>query len=222
MQPSVRRPREGSQSARVRGWVEALPAYAFFRLRDIPGVTPSVAAKALSEMVAAREGVERVVQGCYVKTGPDSYGIMDYSPIAIRYASPGSGYGELTALSKLRWAWQSPVRTEIAVAGRAPRARFPYCVFQARSNLARRELTWAEVTVLEGLRAGRFDGFPWRHAVNFFLDGICVSALGPGAVLRRDALRDVGNQETRQRPTYYQRLEELVEKMPPRMEYEPA
>ena len=215
--PSVRSPRGGSQSARAREWVKALPEYTFFRLGDIPDVTPGVAAKALSEMVKAEEGIERVAQGCYIRTAPDSYRI-DYAPFAMRYAGPGSGYGSLSALSKLRWAWQSPVKTQIAVVGRTPRAQFPYCAFLARTNPNRRWLTWAEVTVLEGLRTGRFGDFPWKDALDFFLGGTSLSSLGEGAVIRREALMRAGNKEMSQQATYYERLRELVEKMPSRME----
>ncbi len=216
-QPSVRSPRKGSQSARARGWVTRLPPYTFFRLGDIPNVTPGAAAKALSEMVRAEEDVERVAQGCYIRTAPDSY-CIDYAPFAMQYAGPGSGYGSLSAMSKLRWAWQSPVKTQIAVVGRTPRAKFPYCAFLARANPNRRELTWAEVTVLEGLRTGRFGDFPWEDAVDFFLSGTSLSSLGEGAVVRREALREAGSKETAQPAIYYERLRELIEQMPPRME----
>ena len=210
-------PRKGSQSARVRGWVEDLPASSFFRLGDIPDVTPGVAAKALSEMVGAEEGVERVAQGCYIRTTPDSCWI-NYASYAMQYAGPGSGYGSLSALSKLRWAWQSPVKTQIAVVGRTPRVKFPYCEFQARSNHNRRGLTWAEITVLEGLRTGRFGDFPWGDALDFYLSGTSLSSMGLGAVVRRDALLEAGSKEMSLPAIYYERLRELVEKMPPRME----
>ncbi len=208
--------RDGSAAAAVRDWVAALPDWSIFRTGDVPG-PQQVVAKTLSQMVARDIRLERVAQGVYIKVNnPWRKGILVYDRgrAAMAIAGPGSGYGGLTAVNKLGWNWQPTVRLRICVVGRAPRTNVRGCMFSSRANEARRELTWAEVTVLEALRYSAFAGWDWDECVNLITDGSAMRRLGPDAYVRGDALRDVGGREPRVTARFRYRLRSLTEAMP--------
>ena len=176
-----------------------------------------MAAKTLSQMAARDSRLERVAQGTYIRIeGRWGKAGLDYNiaRVAMAIAGPGSGYGALTAVNALGWNWQPTVRYLVCAVGRAPRARVRHCEFVSRSNEARRELTWAEVSVLEALRFSRFAGWDWGTCVEFVVDGSTVARMGRGAVLRSDALREVGESEPRSSGMFRRRLRELTDAMP--------
>lgn len=168
--------------------------------------------------MAARDvRLERVAQGVYIKVNnPWRKGILVYDrgQAAMAIAGPGSGYGGLTVVNKLGWNWQPTARLRICVVGRAPRTNVRGCVFSSRANEARRRLTWAEVTVLEALRFFRFAGWDWDTCVEIVADGSAAQRMGRGAVMRRDALREVGELEPRCNDRFRMRLRGLTDAMP--------
>ena len=208
--------RDGSAAAAVRDWVVALPDWSLFEATDVPGPR-SVAAKTLSQMAARDLRLERVAQGIYIKVNnPWRKGILVYDRgrVAMAIAGPGSGYGGLTAVNKVGWNWQPTVRLRIAAVGRAPRANVRACEFSSRANEARRELTWAEVTVLEALRYSTFAEWAWDECVAIIADGSAMRRLGPDAQVRRDALREVGEREPRATDRFRRQLRSLTDSMP--------
>ena len=64
--------------------------------------------------------------------------------------------------------------------------------FRSRSNQARRELTWAEVSVLEALRYFEYAGCGWDGCIEWVAEGFTTQRLGLGALIRVTELRRVG------------------------------
>ena len=208
--------RDGSAAAAVRDWVAALPSWSIFGTGDVPGPR-QVVAKTLSQMAARDDGLERVAQNVYVRLeGPADKADLTYNiaRVAMAVAGPGSGYGALTAVNALGWNWQTPARYQVCAVGRAPRTRIEGCEFLARANEARRDLTWAEVTVLEALRFFQFAGWDWDTCAESIADGSAAQRMGRGAVMHRDALREVGELEPRTNDRFRMRLRSLTDAMP--------
>ena len=208
--------RGGSAAAAARDWVATLPDWSVFRTGDVPGPR-QVVAKTLSQMAARDLRIERVAQGIYIKVNnPWRKGILVYDRgrVAMAIAGPGSGYGGLTAVNMVGWNWQPTVRLRIATVGRAPRVNVRACEFSSRANEARRELTWAEVTVLEALRCSTFAGWDWDECVGMIADGSAMMRLGTDAQVRSSALREVGEREPRTSDRFRRRLHSLTDSMP--------
>ena len=208
--------RSGSAAAAVRDWVIARPDWSIFRTGNVSGPR-QVVAKTLSQMAARDPRLARVAQGIYIRIeGPWDRANLSYNiaRVAMAVAGPGSGYGGLTAVNALGWNWQSTVRYTICAVGRAPRTQIRNCRFVARANEARRGLTWAEVTVLESLRFFRFAGWDWDTCVEMTSDGSAARRMGRGAMMRRDALREVGGLEPRVNDKFRMRLRSLTDAMP--------
>lgn len=208
--------RAGSAAAAARDWVAGLPEWSIFKAGDVPGPR-QVVAKTLSQMAARDLRVERVAQGVYIRVeGPRGKAAVSYNiaRVAMLIAGPGSGYGAVTAVNAVGWNWQPTVRYQVCAVGRAPRTRVRSCEFLSRSNEARRKLTWAEVSLLEALRFSGFAGWDWDSCVEIVADGSAAARLGWGALMRRDALREVGQLEPRASDIFRRRLHSLTEAMP--------
>ena len=213
--------RPGTQAARVRDWVAAMPEWSIFKLGDVPG-SRQIVAKTLSQMASRDPRVERVAKGIYIRVeNPWGKGALAYNRamVAMSLAGPGSGYGTLSAVNALRWNWQAPVNYQICVVGRAPRAQVQFCEFLSRSNEARRELTWAEVTVLEAVRCSTYTGWDWDTCVEMVADGTSVKCLGPGALIRRDAVIAAGQRERGASKRFRRQLAGLTDALPATVSY---
>ena len=213
--------RSGTQAARVRDWAVGLPEWSIFELSDVPGPR-QVVAKTLSQMASRDPRVERVSKGVYMRVeNPWGKGalVYDRAKVAMALAGAGSGYGALTAVNALGWNWQTPVKYQICVVGRAPRSRVRHCEFLSRSNEARRNLTWAEVTVLEGVRFSAYAAWGWDGCAEIVADGTAVSRLGAGALIRRDALVEVGRRERGAGERFRSRLSSLTDALPETVSY---
>ena len=208
--------RAGTAAAGVRDWVLGLTPWSLFDLSDVPGPR-QVVAKTLSQMARLDPAVERVAKGVYIRVdNPWRKGtlVYDRARVAMAMAGPGSGYGALTAVNKVGWNWQPTVKLKICVVGRAPRAKLRFCEFVSRSNEARRGLTWAEVSLLEALRFSAYAGWDWDSCIEIVNDGTAVSRLGAGALIRSEALRDVGERERGVNDLFRRRLRSLAAAMP--------
>lgn len=130
---------------------------------------------------------------------------------AIACAGGGAGYGGISALRRLCWTDRVPAQQVIAnVAGAQRLALSGVTYAPASTNMARRELTWAETTLLEALltvdmldaavapesRNGNNAGDAWAAIVPLLADGESMRRLGGGAVVRLDVLDDVASTET--------------------------
>lgn len=170
----------------VRAWVEALRPYTLFAWDDVPG-SPAAVQQALSRMARQpNPRLLRVCRGLYFWRGsctPDGrwVGLPNRELVARWHVGPGSGLGWVTAINRVSWKNQIPIRTHIAVMrtnGNVPRPPMPHLVYHGRSNQRRLDLSWAEVTVLEALRLARgltnefdTDRYEWEWAMERFTLG---------------------------------------------------
>jgi hypothetical protein len=139
-------------AAEVRAVVRATPAGGFIRSADISGTRAAVNT-ALSRLAAAGE-VVRVRNGLYWKGvksrfGAGRPGLLDAAVAAA--GRDGVGPSGWSAAQVLGLSTQLPATPEVAVAGPAP--SFKGVRFHRRNNLARRDLGFWEIAVLEVLRS---------------------------------------------------------------------
>lgn len=224
--------RPGTESARVRDWVVARAERSWFRIDDVPA-SPGVAAKVLCEMTARGEYVERVVKGVYWRRGADGRSALAAARkdfLAMAFAGDGSGFAGLTAVCRAGWSWQAAAQDMIGVVGYCPAPAYPGVRFVSRRNESRKELTWAEVTVVEAVRSSRLAqpkskqselgsgadavSAGWADALDSAQSGQLAESLGWGAVLRPDAILDAAARELRQPRVFHQRIAELAERLP--------
>ena len=199
--------------AAVRAWVRALPPATAFWIADIP---PALRVAA-SEVSAAFDGdwpVACRVAGdfCWRTSREDVPARIDMGrwadSLAIGYAGAGAGFAGYSALHRLGWTTQIPARARIATVLGAPQLDLTGVRYATPSeNLRRRELTWAETTLLEAILHARliephpsygFDPDPrpghqatWAAALAAVVSGETLRRLGPGGAIRFDALEDV-------------------------------
>lgn len=225
-----RRCRTGSRSGAVREWVLALPADTAFRLADMPVGLRGDAPRVLYDMTREYLEVRRIFNGFYWRgQDPRDGGLFtDYGHIAIAYGGPGSGFAGASAVNRLGWSTQVPARTRIAVVGRAPEARHSSLGFVSRANALRRELTWAEVTLLEAVRSVEliepafidweqdFDyrDLAWSHAIAAIVGGRSLDRLGRGAMLRPGAIRRAAACDRRPGRRFLDRIDQITADMP--------
>lgn len=217
--------RRGSQAAAVCEWVLARRPWTMFEIKDVPGDV-RVAAKTLSEMARRDPRVERVTKGWYIRVAPVGSTpylvVRDEGKEAIRFGGPGAGYAALTAVNQVGWNWQPPIKRQVCVVGRAPRANMRFVEFRSRANQARRELTWAEVSVLEALRYFAYAGYEFDECVDWVARGYTTHRLGPGALIRAAELRRVGETErgVGVNDRFRRRLRSLTDSIPARVSYQ--
>ena len=232
-----RTPRPGSISATVRRWVLDLPDDTVFRTRDVPA-GPRQAARILHDLAAEHPEVERVFKGFYWRgwSEPAAAG-APHERIAMVYAGDGAGFAGPTAVHRLGWTTQWPAKVHICALGRPPAAAHPFIRFTGRSNPLRAALTWAEVTLLEGVlhsdRAEpRWDGWTlddngdacevddwdeaaWDDAVGRLLDGSTMRRLGADASIRPAAVAEAAAAERSAPRRMRDRAAELPDRLPP-------
>jgi len=136
----------------VRAAVEATPVGTFFRSTDLPGSRAGVNT-ALSRLATAGE-VVRVRNGLYWKGVKSRYGagrpgLLDAAIAAAGHV--GTGPSGWSAAQALGLSTQIPATPEVAVAGPVP--SFEGVRFHKRNNLARRDLGFWEIALLEVLRS---------------------------------------------------------------------
>ncbi len=142
----------GSVADKVRAVVASAPAGSFIRSADVPGSRAAVNT-AMSRLAAAGE-LLRVHHGLYWKGvntrfGAGRPGLVD---VAIAVAGPdGAGPSGWSAAQALGLSTQVPAEPEVAVAGPVP--SFEGVRFHKRNNLARRDLGFWEIALLEALRS---------------------------------------------------------------------
>lgn len=205
-----------TDTAAAREWIEALPGGEFFFAREVPG-RPAAVRPLLSRLAAdARYPLERQRHGFYVKTwDPDD---EDCVPIvnkpygALRLAGVGGGGASAFALHRTGWTWQIPCRYDFAVLGRPPQSPWRHFRFCRRSNAERAALTWAEVTLMEAIRAyGQIDCIPWDEALQSLASGRCQERMRLGRLIRGDEMLRVSESEQCQPADFHRRMAEASE-----------
>ena len=164
-----------SMSGAARGWIERLPAGAWFRTGAVPGPR-HVVRNVLSRLLSAPLPIiGRAARGIYWRQPPPAarrYGelpLLNSEADAV-LAPPGACYADFGALSHIGWSTQMPYRTVIAVPYRNLTPPVPPVgppvAFVERSNERRRSLNWNEANLLEAAKsAGAADFHDWDHAL---------------------------------------------------------
>ena len=144
-----------------------LPAESFLHVHELPG-SPSATAAAVSR--AAKDGIlTRIRHGLYFKGRPTRYGPTRPTPEAVArevLGNQGVGPAGFSAARALGVTTQIPARPEFAIAGPKPTGLQGVQVHQ-RSNMARRNLSYLEIALLEVLRDPKtlVEG-SWSHLVD--------------------------------------------------------
>lgn len=141
-----------SAAEEVRAVVGAAPVGAFIRSSDVPGTRAGVNT-ALSRLSAAGE-VVRVHHGLYWKGVKSRFGAGHPGLLEVAVAAAGTdgaGPSGWSASHALGLSTQLPAMPEVAVAGSVP--CFKGVRFHKRNNLARRDLGFWEIALLEVLRS---------------------------------------------------------------------
>ena len=226
--------RAGSLSADIASWVLARPERSWFRAGDIPVSSPSLAAKVLCEMTASGQAIERVAKGIYWRRGCDpmtSLMAADQSFLAVACFGPGTGFAEGTAVHRLGWTWNPPLRSVVSVAGRVPGCSLVGVRFVARQNRSRESLNWGEITLIEAVRFAEFarprlkswdqdteaglSTVAWRDALSAIEGGRVQKLLGKDALLRPQAIAETVTAEPRTSREFRRRMDEVLACLPP-------
>ena len=146
----------------------------------------------------------------------------------IAYAGAGSGYARISAVNQVGWTTQVPAHAIVGVVGRCPEAAIRCVDFVSSSNVARRELTWAEVTLIEAVRHSDLAEAPqdhqlsavrpaldaaeaaWQAAMRTLANGQTLRRLGRGAVLRGPELSNAAMSEPRPPQWFASRMADVV------------
>ena len=228
-----RRPRNGSRSAAVRAWVLSLDPCTVFWIHDMPVELRASAPRVLHDMVQEDIPVERICNGFYRRgtQAPDAP-VRDRRAktghLGIAYAGAGSGYAHIAAVNEVGWTTQVPARAVVAVVGRPPEARIHCVDFVSSANTRRRDLTWAEVTLIEAVRHSNLaETTPdyqlsrqrpemphaeaaWQAAMETVRNGGALHRLGRGAVLRGRELAAAAAAEPRPPEWFASRMADVV------------
>ncbi len=185
-------PQASTETARARAWVMNLPEGSFFWSRDVPG-RREVVSTMLSKLARGDDPpVERIGKGCYWRGAHWESGEPMRLPLdeaGIFYAGPGSGYADVSAVHALNWTTQVPP-SRIATMRRLKPGQRALRYVRRPANERRRELTFAEVTVIEAVRHFSYSEIGWDRAVDRLGSGRSgISSLWPNPVIRAEALR---------------------------------
>ncbi|MGH9091317.1 MAG: hypothetical protein ACRDZR_08080 [Acidimicrobiales bacterium] len=140
-------------TATIRTHVELSPPGTFFRPLDFDAPRAAVDS-ALSRLCARRADLVRVGRGLYWKGVSSRYGPGRPPAVDVANAACGGrgvGPSGWTAAQALGLTTQVPAVPELSVVGPVP-ARVKGVVFHRRSNLARLDLSYLDVALLEVLR----------------------------------------------------------------------
>lgn len=199
-------------TSEARAWLGDLSGGEFFFASEVPGRS-SVVRPLLSRLASDETSpIHREMQGFYSKLWHEDdeprvpYADRVYG--ALKLAGPGGGGASGFALNWLGWTLQHPCRYDFAVVGRPPTSPWKFARFQRRSNESRLELSWAEVTLIEAIRAfGILECISWDAAMDMLRAGVSQQRLGTSALFRQDALLAAGADEQSQPREFHERLD---------------
>lgn len=200
----------------AREWIDALPGGEFFFASEVPGRPAAV--RPLLSRLAADDGypVERQRHGFYLKTWDEDdescVPVVNKPYGALRLAGIGGGGALAFALHRTGWTSQIPCRYDFVVIGRPPQSPWRHFRFRRRSNVERAALTWAEVTLMEAIRAyGQLECIPWDEALESLSDGRCQERMRLGSVIRADEMLRVSEFEQCQPAEFHRRMAEAAD-----------
>jgi hypothetical protein len=137
-------------------YLKTVPVGSFVRVEDLPGSRQAAASAA--SRAAARGDLLALRKGLYFKGVRTRYGMTAPGPIDVALmvlGTDGVGPAGHSAARVFGLTTQVPARPELAVAGPLP-TRLPGVVLRRRNNMARRDLSFREIALLEVLR-------DWEH-----------------------------------------------------------
>jgi hypothetical protein len=160
-------------TALVTDTIDRSPAGTFLRPGDINGAPRTAVHMALSRLARQRPDLIRVAPGVYWKGRPSRFGPVRPDAIAIARLKAGDrGVGPTgwLAANELGLSTQVPARPALAAVGRPPQGVDPV-TFVQRSNVARVDLCYLDVALLEVLRAyPDYVDIPWPQLVDRIKD----------------------------------------------------
>ena len=171
-----------SESSAARHWITDLKPGTWFYSTAIPGravITHPVLSRLHTDKTT---GVWKVARGLYWRGYPEGhprYGIPPDGMIgALMVAGPGAGLYGWSALNRLDWTLQLPVKGHVSVLGRKPAPIDCTIVYHSNHNMRRSRLNWTEVTVLEAVPMLYYSEEPWHECLERFRCGVSSTRLG--------------------------------------------
>ena len=143
----------------IRAAVETSPPGTFFRPGDFDAPRAAVDS-ALSRLCGRRSDLVRVGRGLYWKGVPSRYGPGLPHVVDVAHAAAGNrgvGPSGWTAAHALNLTTQVPATQELTVVGPVP-TRVKGVTFHRRSNLARVDLSYLDLALLEVLPTSALRG----------------------------------------------------------------
>ena len=178
-----------------REWLDEQPGQSFFFTDEIPGWAPALRSTLARIAADPVHPVVRVARGFYCKRWHESWpaehrlDFVDPHLGALRFAGARAGPADWQALNLVGWTAQHPWRNDFGCVGRPPRSPWRHTQFVQRHNGRRRELSWAEVTLLEALRMFDHSDLDWDAAVEAASSGDYFGRLRYDAEVDNERLR---------------------------------
>lgn len=142
-------------TALVADTIDRSPTGTFLRPGDISGAPRTAVHMALSRLAQQRPNLVRVAPGVYWKGRPSRFGPARPDAVAVARLKAGDrGVGPTgwLAANELGLSTQVPARPALTTVGRPPQGVDPV-TFVQRSNVARVDLGYLDIALLEVLRA---------------------------------------------------------------------
>ena len=204
----------------MREWLDEQPGQSFFFTGEIPGWAPAL--RSTLARVAADPGhpVVRVARGLCCKRWHESWpahyrlDFVDSHLGALRFASAGAGPANWQALNLVGWTAQHRWRNDFGCVARPPRSPWRHTRFVQRSKERCRELSWAEVTLLEALRMFDHSDLDWDAALETVSCGEYLGRLRYDAEVDSERLRWAAHGEARQPNAFRERADSLCSALP--------
>ena len=208
------------EAVELRVWIDQLPAQSFFFTDEIPGWSPSLRFTLARIATDPAHPLVRVSRGFFCKCWHQDSSPQDQArTVNVRLASlylagEGGGAASWNALNLVGWTAQHPRRKDVGCVGRPPRSPWEHTRFVQRNNERRRELSWAEVTLLEAVRMFESGDLDWDEAVEVITSGDYLGRLRYGAEVDTERFRWGAEGEIRQPNAFHSRVEDLSASMP--------
>ncbi len=160
-------------------WLEDLPYHQWFLSQSVPG-EPDIRNQVLSRQAKDPDSlIMRIAHRFYFKGHPDDptgKHCMFPTISALLYAGSGAGLRGVDALNCLGWTTQMPAKTSVACLRRVkPYAR--HVRYTTRTNLRRGQLSWNELTLLEGLEFLEMSEYTWPVCLDRLQSGVSESRM---------------------------------------------
>ncbi|MGH2443028.1 MAG: DUF6088 family protein [Chloroflexota bacterium] len=179
-----------STSAVVNDVIDKSPAGSFLRPGDISDAPRTAVHMALSRAARHRSDLVRVAPGVYWKGHPSRFGRGFPDAVAVarwRAGDRGVGPTGWLAANELGLSTQVPAHPTLTTVGRPPKG-IRHVTFAQRANLARVDLNYLDIALLEVLRSyPDYVDVSWSQLVDRITDLATRGAIRLDAVARAAA-----------------------------------